>query len=782
MVGHASERSRRRRSEVEDSPRKEATDEVEDVEAHEVRESRETPESTEHRLRKVMEDLEVQERSEETVSQRMERALSNLEEPEETPRRTTESRMRGFIDNLEEPVDDTEPELQNENGSKCGGLPDYEIDSGSNEVAEKSVNDSAPELRDPMDPDTDNDRKVRFGSMEDIDLAVEQHPHVKNGLSPESYDTCERYIRVITEDEDISTKEIAEREELGEDVVESWREGVRPKPVESIEIHEKRRLEHEGAVSKEALDHRIAPEEVHEATKDALEHENLSVKELSNLVYDIHQRIENPESNTVHYAELYDTEKPLTEDRLREISGDIYRNREVIQEELNKQLGLDGIPDHEVRIAVTDSRLYYWHINTSPDEWVNVLEDQKFYMSKEDKAKLIDDMRTHLHIRGGGQTSEYYLNDLMNQMTNLDNPPANRIRKYDSVYSFDGEVMHMIGDLQGKRLEDFNDNFTHMGTKEAARVSNLRFPEIRKFRMRFVAIAESDAHLADDGRLSYYEKNKERMKIAIDFYQEFGDFEVKMHATDKKRLNLPRLYGVMAEKWGIPRGDKAIHNMGLHDTVKHAPLEDKPWYPREMVPEDGSISGNVVSVTRHNVLHAGKKMEEYREKYGIEPVVTQEHIQFVIDEGTPLEAQLCYEDGDVIKLYISKIEEIAKDKTSVHYHLANELLQVIDENEHRLLHDEDHHIMKPLGIGMNVHESFVQYYDDSQRLSLSSHGVTCGKDDAIRWVLIAPPNHPSKMKAAIELITSDEKRSRKIAGQIEDDGLSVDSLWEEYLK
>jgi len=753
MVGHASERSRRRRGEVEDSPKKEETvevvpPEVEELDPKEPRRPQEPSgdSEVESRLRKALEDMEVQERSEETVSQRMERALGDLEEPEKVPR-DTESRLKEVIDELDETGGDTEPEL--ERGSSTDRLSDCE---------------------------------VRLRSMEEIDLAVEQHPHVKNGLSPESYDICEQYIRVISDGEEVSSREIAEREELGEEVVENWREGVRPKPVESIEIHEMKRLEHESEVSKEALEHRISPEDVHEVASDSLEKESLSVKELSDIVYDIHQRIENPEQNTVRYAELYDTKKPLDEDRLREISGDIYRNRETIQAELNTRLGLDEIPHQEVRVAVTDSRLYYWHINTSPDEWVNVLEDQKFYMNKEDKARLIDGIRDHLHIRGGGQTSEYYLNDLMGQLTQLEDPAANRIRKYDSVYSFDGEMMHIIGDLQGKRLEDYRDVITHMGTKEAAQVSNLHFPELRKFRMRFVGIAESDAHLAEDGRLTYYEKNKERMKLAIEFYQEFGDFEVKIHRTDKKRLDLPRLYGAMAEKWGIPRGDKAVHNIGLHETVKNAPLEDKPYYPKEMVPEDGCITGTCVTVTRHNVLHAGKKVEEYREKYGIEPVVTQEHIQFVIDKGTPLKETLCYEDGDVIKLNLSAIDGIANDESNTHYEIANELLQIISENKHRLLHDEVHYIMEPLGIEMNVSEVFVQYYSDSKRLALSSHGGTSGRDDAIRWVLVAPPNHPSKMKAAISLITSDEERSWKIARQIESDGLSVDSLWDEYLK
>jgi hypothetical protein len=449
---------------------------------------------------------------------------------------------------------------------------------------------------------------------------------------------------------------------------------------------------------------------------------------------------------------------------------------------MNTRLGLDEIPNHELRIGVTDSRLYYWHINTDPDEWVHVLAEQKFYMSKEDKIQLIDEMRKHLHIRRDGKITEYYLNDLISQLTRLNKPAANRINRYEGVHSFDGEVMNLIGDLKGKSIEDFKSVILHIGTKKATCVSNLRFPEIHKFRMRFVGIAESDCSLDHEGRFFYYEKEIERQRIAINFFHEFGDFRVKRRKDNAVQIYLPRSFGVLAECWGIPYGDKAIHNIGLHESIINENIIIKMQYLREMVPEDGSICGTVVSIRRHNVLHAGKRMEKYRNMYGIEPVVNQKHIQFVIDEGTPQKSTLCYEDGDVIRLHLTKIQNISKDKTNRNSHIAKDLLRIIDDNKQRLLYDEKTHMIKPLGINMNIRERFVQYYTDSQRLALSSYGSTATKEDAIRWVLIAPPNHPIKMKAAIELITSNVEYSRKIAEQIKEDRLPVDSSWEEYLK
>ncbi|MHA1289405.1 MAG: hypothetical protein ACTSPB_18610, partial [Candidatus Thorarchaeota archaeon] len=380
----------------------------------------------------------------------------------------------------------------------------------------------------------------------------------------------------------------------------------------------------------------------------------------------------------------------------------------------------------------------------------------------------------------GGQTSEYYLNDLIGQMSGLENPAANRIRKYDSVYSYDGEVMHMIGDLQGKSLEDYKDVITHMGTKEAARVSNLRFPEIREFRMRYVAIAESDAHLDHDGHLSYYEKNEARMKIAIEFYQEFGDFRVKMHPTDTKRLDLPRLYGAMAEKWGIPRGDKAIHNKGLHDTVKHARLEDKPYYPREMVPEDGCFSNGTFSVTRGRVLHPGKRSRFYKEKFGIEAKASKDLVDFVKENGDPMPAAIGYEDGERIGISIGELKRLEKKNDDQISDKARKLLSVVYNNPSSLINDEMDYIMKPLGIELEPKPSMVYYFKDSERLSSRWSAGTTNIDQAVRWALIAPPNHPEKMEKVVEFVISRSDATTKMKQKLLNEGFEIHSDWEDY--
>ena len=129
-----------------------------------------------------------------------------------------------------------------------------------------------------------------------------------------------------------------------------------------------------------------------------------------------------------------------------------------------------------------------------------------------------------------------------------------------------------------------------------------------------------------------------------------------------------------------------------------------------------------------------------------------------------------------------KIDEIAEEGNDRVSHAAKDLLRIISENKNRLLSDEVEHILEPLGIEIRHDAYYVQYFSKSQRLALSSTADTKTKDAAIRWVLSAPPNHPIKMDTAIELIKSDKIRCRKIAKQIELDGLSVHPIWEEYLE
>jgi hypothetical protein len=627
---------------------------------------------------------------------------------------------------------------------------------------------------------------VRFRSHMEFEDAVQRHPHVKRGLSPESHEKCRQYFRVMAEDSTVPDKTIAERERLDERVVSGWRAGIRPKQVQAVERLEAARLAHEMRIPAEASRHRIAPEIVRQEVKLLADSTERTAIQLAGVLERIYRRAGMSAPETVTYAELYDHRTPLLDRELRMMAGAIRANRQVVETALNRRLGLDSDPEHEIRLAVTDGRLYYWYVDTGPDHWLNVLEDQKIYISKEDKMRLLDEATMCLHVRNGRQVSEHYLNDLLSQVTHLANPPANRVRRYGEVHYLDGEAFHFICDAIGHQTL-YQEIPTHLGVSHRGRIENIKWPSLGEFRMKTYAIIESDGTLSPKGQLRYFEKNDNRRLRAVGIFQEFGDFEVKEYRgpsgeDEVVRVELPMAFGAMMKYWGVPEGDKAVHNKGLHEVIATEETQVKKHYLMEMVPEDGSISGRTISVTRHNVLHAGKKAKHYRETYEIVPVVTKEQIDFIRRHASPKAAYLDYETGDVLELPMDTIRAIAGNSQHPQARTAREVLQVVHENPNRLLVDEEAEIAGALGIRMKRRVKSLLYYRESGRLSLCNESRTASVDDALRWVLIAPPDHFLKMAAASNLVNGSSSRVKRVTSEIERDGLSVHPVWRDVLE
>jgi len=381
--------------------------------------------------------------------------------------------------------------------------------------------------------------------------------------------------------------------------------------------------------------------------------------------------------------------------------------------------------------------------------------------------------------RRGNEVAQRNLSDLMNQLSHLEKIPANRVCRYRKPPYLDGETLHFIGDSTGQSLEDLKSRFSHIGMKEGGRVYNLQFPDIHVYRTVFVAVMGSDGHHALDGWVTYYEKDPERRKLAIDEFQRFGDIDIRMNPKRPADVPLPKVLSSMARHWGIPRGDKAIHNKGLIESVIKEPLEVKVTYLPPVIAEDGCFSGGRFTITRANVLHAGKKAERYREMFGIEPLVTQEHIDFVCEHGNDQDATLNYQEGETVRLCVKTMEELEESEDANVSRLAKDLLRIIWENPNRLLKDEANEMMAPLGIRMTREPRHVAYYRDSGRLSLNSYASSKEIADTTRWALIAPPSHPRKMAEVVKFVRKYQDIVNRVRQEISDDGLSVDSIWEE---
>jgi hypothetical protein len=223
-----------------------------------------------------------------------------------------------------------------------------------------------------------------------------------------------------------------------------------------------------------------------------------------------------------------------------------------------------------------------------------------------------------------------------------------------------------------------------------------------------------------------------------------------------------------------------MHNRGLDECLIDEAPGVKIEYPREMIPQDGCFSCGHFSITRDNALHMGAKGPRYSQ-YGICSVISTDEVRFVEERGRPLPAGLKYGYGDRKELYISEIQRIMDSDTDPDAETAWRLYTAIYQNPNRLLKDEVEHIMGPLGIAMTMNPKTVIYYRKSGRLSVSWDARTSSKMDAVKWALIAPPNHPEKMSAVVKFVTENKESVEKAKEEIRQMGQKIHAAWEGIL-
>ena len=776
LANSASERRRLERAgtdvETSDTHRSEAKGVETKIKA--VDESNETngKQSVEGKLEHVLKDLERSEQaevSENTISSRLSEAFRELEAEEKREQRPLEKQLEDTFKELA-----VEEALEKRESASDTSTPEIEPAKAESHEAEIDSQEVKGKQQ--------KSKRLSFRTMDEIDMAIAQHQHLEKSISPERYEECKLYVDVINQPDELSDSEIAHQYGVSEGKVKDWRNGRQTRLISHIERQEERRIEHESSVPSEVLEHRIDPKRVNDALSEIRKTGEISPRELTDAAERLYSIIETPRLGSVHYAELYDTKESLGTDWRRKLAKEIHANREEIERTLNERIGLAEDPSREVRIAVTDDRMYYWYKDSGPNKWLNVLEAEKIYFrSKEDKIELIDEAQRRLHIRGGPDVAQLYLNDMLGQLSKLENAAANRTFRYGIRHYLDGETLHFIKDTLGQSLDDLQPRLSHMGISHRGRIRNLKFPNIHEYRMKTVAIIASDGHLGLNGQLRYYEKNPERREIAIEQFREFGDFDVRSDGEDGIRNTLPMVIGSMMEYWGAPRGDKAIHNKGLAECIINESLEIKiKYYLPEMVSEDGSFSHGKFSITRGHVLHAGNKAKMYHKEFGIEPVVTSEHIDFVLEHGEEVKASLHYEDGDRIQLTVKELRKLGKSSDTTTATQARELATIVKNNPNRLLRDEVKYIIQPAGIEMGDERRYLIYYKESGRLSLSSSIRTRSVEDAVRWCLISPPNHPRKMIAVTKFLNERPDRASRIRQQIVEEGLVLHPTWEEH--
>jgi hypothetical protein len=203
------------------------------------------------------------------------------------------------------------------------------------------------------------------------------------------------------------------------------------------------------------------------------------------------------------------------------------------------------------------------------------------------------------------------------------------------------------------------------------------------------------------------------------------------------------VYSRALERRGLISGDKAAQNEGLHDWLKNDP-ELAPKYLSPMWAQDGCFpvcrDRKATFEWERGVVLRDQSKESI---YGVEPMVTDKHAQFVREYG---ERKTSDKFGVTYQVTKGRLEELTENSNRRIAEVAEEILKIAQGNPPRLLVDEIV-LLKNLGIKSNKYLSGLTYYESSQRLSALWHANTATKYDAMRVALkCAPEDVVKKLK------------------------------------
>ncbi len=630
--------------------------------------------------------------------------------------------------------------------------------------------------------------EVEIESMDDVDRLLEKYPQEREEENfPDRYRHVEIYLE-IRKDETRSQRELAEIHDVSQGRISKIQAGIEPTLVAHLRSHEEDRtidkwchaelneelLERTARTtrtsecfsiedSREHTDYAIDPirriesSEVGDAFKE-LNLESCSIEDLGSIVKKMCHELVETDARIV-YLDLSE----LDTERVGRLTDILQENREEIEESAREQLGLKRT-DRSVRIGIVDERVYTWNPDMTPNDMLNAWSDQYFYFNRSDHARLVIEVREKLQLEGSDYDRMQHLNELIRQVVSSDstNQIRPRIKKSESARMM-GDVLHLSCDMLGvspRSLEDEIEKVT--GKNGHGGILNprlLRGDELEILRARLGAAVNSDCWLGEDGRLQYQESSLDRIGIVEHQFQQLGDisFElVQNDANESLRAWLPRPMGNAFIYWGFTFGDKPMQNERLSELIREGSLESGIAYLEDLISEEGSFEPYAgFRWSRTIVLVAGSNDTKYR----LEPKFNQDEIEFL--KG--MEDVRRDTDRGHIFIPISKIAQLESD-------IAEKISSVVERNRSKLIDDEAA-LAQRVGIGMHIYPEYITIYEETGRISLKWVAKAKGKDDAIRWGLLAPPNDPRKCKKVQKWLAERPDEVERIRAQLQKEGL-----------
>ncbi len=817
MVEGTSERRRRHRREVDEIRESEEVDEVKSAEeiVADAKERQESMGDAERLVRDAIREVRARESREENISQGLEEAIGELREME-SRKETTESKIKEALEEIggsihdneselsesmgmgtstgennegkikpkevvEDPVNDTEPELRTEIGSKYDDLTDYEIEKRETRRLYETVHDGPPE--------------VRIESMHDVDKYLEDYSEEKERKRfDEQYRHCKVYFEVRDQYE-VRREELAEEHNVSHTHIGYWRNDIEPTQIQRLREREEERIIKEWSESRPQISeekirefrqselqerkevddgrtgiHKMNEQVVREATSHLRERESIVKEDIMKTA----EKLLQPnlgEDVRIRYADI---QGELIPEKISEMQKVLQDHHKEIEEAVSKRLGLEN---SRIRVALVNEKIYTWTPKIRKDELVGAYEDQ-FYYFKDNReiGHIAGELQKHLGIKGNYHEALKQLNEVTRQLTVGDDGEHSRtIPIGGKVSRLEGKVIRMYLDSTDTRLSDLEGCVTKIAGKSGVGgIRSPKFPEgtdLEREITRLTAIIVSDGSLGPKGYVDYCEGNVERFNQVERNLSAWGDIELKRYyRKDNNAIetSFPTPLGKVLLHQGFRPGDKSISNEKLPLDVERMSVQNQIVYLQELIPEDGNFNEKTgFKWSRTVVIAAGK---ENTEKYGIKSEINPEHISLLEQEGKTHRA--------TSRKYIHRgaLQELSTSENGDVSTTAKELLDIIYNYESNLMNDE-RKMTENLGIQTNSNFEQIRYSPKTGRVSVYWSTATTGSHEAMKWGITCPPNDVQKRNAVKEWIQNNPRKLMKARKELYHEGLPFDEWW-----
>ena len=616
--------------------------------------------------------------------------------------------------------------------------------------------------------------KASIESLKGIEELLARHPHLRN---QKGFD--EKYIRVLlfyemkmimNAEPGVRVSEISRKLNLPYNTVRNWIiNRTRPQLMTQLLNNEQMRLRHEARLNPKALLNRIDPSLVHDVVRPLGESRQPSIEVAAETLQQLFS--ESQRSGRVMFLEMqhYNRGGPKWLNRAAQY---IKEHLEQIEPLLNSQLAADG--SITIRLGFVNNKLYMWKRDANPYSYLNMFADELFYFHEADWTQLIVESQAHLGLKG-----RVHLSQLIRQISNYGGNNETRVGRYNiDLYSksyLASETYHFLVDASGAEHRNSLNLVRRIGF--GRQIHNPQYLEqeiLLELLARLYATIGSDGSIESDYSVKYYECNHARREKVAETLAQLGEVGLSnLHWYGRLYgFRMPPVIGRLLVRVGMPIGDKVLQGVRLPGFIINGSLKIQLAYLEELLPEEASFTVSrgkyaKIVLNRSVVLYDPNKGNRYE----FEQEIERRHAEFIRQFGKMEMRSYGREASDQFYVFsLSKLRNLVDSAGRAVSTVASELLDVVLNTPPRYLLDEQR-ICDSIGIGTKVYPGVIALSERTNRVSVRWCLQTSGQDEAIKWVLLAPPNDVIKRKKTIEWMKQHSDRVGHVKERLRRAGL-----------